>query len=185
MMGRLLPLLILALLIAQAEASVFFKVIEPSELKVAQYEDTNFTATVKSLGSDGRHVCLIFRNIPSGVSIDECVEKKWIYPGGRMDFNCSLSVGEISPGNHTFQIGIAARGAPTSWHNVTLIVEPIMVEETKPTSADSNDSAVPQDKEIENGVGISEDENEKREMSGFGAALGIAIIIIFARKGKD
>ena len=104
---------LLLLLAGQASGSYWFKVTDISPITVMPNSEANFTVSVKGLGSQGEYVQLIFLNKSQG--IDTSCEKliKYVYPTGTTKYNCSVKSADISPGNYSFVVDVAAKGAPS------------------------------------------------------------------------
>ena len=120
----ILPLLLL-LIADNASAAPFFRIIDVSPIHVAPNSDANFTATVKDFGPDGGYVQLIFRNVTSGISVNQTDGYKYVLPTGTRKFNCTVKAGNIAPGNYSFQIGIYAQDAKVNWITAYVVVEPL------------------------------------------------------------
>jgi ABC-type Na+ efflux pump permease subunit len=104
---------LLLLLAGQASGSYWFKVTDISPITVVPNSEANFTVSVKGLGSQGEYVQLIFLNKSQG--IDTSCEKliKYVFPTGTTEYNCSVKSADISPGNYSFVVDVAAKGAPS------------------------------------------------------------------------
>lgn len=124
MKGAFAALLLLLLIAGEAEASVFFKIVEVPAVRVSPGEDAEFTVFIQNLGSQSGYAGLIFRNIPEGLSIVGPRCTKWVDSGTRREFDCQLRVeaGDVPPGNYSFEVGIVAAGAPPEWTPVQVIV---------------------------------------------------------------
>jgi ABC-type Na+ efflux pump permease subunit len=104
---------LLLLLAGQASASYWFKVTDISPITVMPNGEANFTVSVKGLGSQGGYVQLIFLNKTQG--IDTSCERliKYVFPTGTTKYNCSVKSADIPPGNYSFVVDVAAKGAPS------------------------------------------------------------------------
>ncbi len=108
-------LTVLVMLAGQAGASTYFRVVYISPIIVAPNSQSNFTADVKGLGSEGEYVQLIFKNVSEGLTVAQTDKIKYVFPAGTRSINCTIWAGDIPEGNYSFDVGIAARGAPASW----------------------------------------------------------------------
>ena len=135
------------LLAGQAEASVFFKIVDTPTIYVSPGGETGFNVSVHNLGSESTYAGLKFSNIPEGLSIVGPRCTKWVDAGTILEFDCQLKVeaGDISPGNYTFEVGIVAKGAPPEWTPVQVVV--------------SEDRALPDESE-DGEAGLAEPEEE-------------------------
>ena len=104
---------LLLLLAGQASGSYWFKVTDISPITVMPNSEANFTVSVKGLGSQGEYVQLIFLNKSQGIdtSCDKLI--KYVFPTGTTKYNCSVKSADISPGNYSFVVDVAAKGAPS------------------------------------------------------------------------
>ncbi len=109
----ILLILLLLLLAGQASASYWFKVTEISPITMMPNSEANFTVSVKGLGSQGGYVQLIFLNKSQGIdtSCDKLI--KYVFPTGTTKYNCSVKSADISQGNYSFVVDVAAKGAPS------------------------------------------------------------------------
>jgi len=150
----LLLLLLLALSAGQVGASVYFKIVEAPTSYVEPDGSSNFTVTVQNLGSKSTYAGLIFRNVPEGIAVVGPRCTKWVDSGTTKVFDCMLriEVKNISPGKYSFEVGIAAAGAPSSWHRVDVIVAdsvaeaipaPLVHEETEGEEGVPEETAIP------------------------------------------
>ncbi len=112
------------LTVNSATASYFFEITEISPMKLAPNSETNFTVSVKGLGSEGGYVDIVFRNLPANLSIIQNSETKYIFSGATNSFNGTISAGNVAPGNYTFGIGLSAKGSPYNWRTANIVVEP-------------------------------------------------------------
>lgn len=195
-MKRVLPVLLLVLLLAgQAEASVFFKIVDVPTIYVSPEGETGFAISVENLGSASTYAGLAFRNIPEGLSIVGPRCTKWVDSGTTLEFDCQLSVeaGDVSPGTYSFEVGIAAKGAPPEWTPVEVIVSDdvsLRVGEAEEVEeAEGADLAGMEEEEEEEyppcpvvrDVGGAEEEEETPGF-GVGTALGaLALLLISGR----
>ncbi len=101
----------LLLLAGQASASYWFKVTDISPIIMMPNSEANFTVSVRGLGSQGEYVQMIFLNKSQG--IDTTCDKliKYVYPAGTTKYNCSVKSADIPPGNYSFVVDVAAKGA--------------------------------------------------------------------------
>ncbi len=190
-MKRVLPvLLVVLLLVGQAEASVFFKIVEVPTVYVSPEGEAGFTVFVENLGSESTYAGLKFRNIPEGLSIVGPRCTKWVDSGTTREFDCQLMVeaGDVSPGSYAFEIGIVATGAPPEWTEVEVIVS----DDAAPRAdqAEGADSAEPEEeyppcpvvRDVGGAEGKSGSEEEEEVTPGFGigTALGAAALLLIS-----
>ncbi len=117
-------LLFSALLLAdQAAGSYWFKVIDVSPIRLMPQSEANFTIAVKGLGSQGGYVQLVFRNASEGLNISCQKIIKYVFPAGVTNYNCSVRAGDVTPGNRSFEIEVAAKGAPLEKRTAYVDVE--------------------------------------------------------------
>ena len=140
-------LLALALLLAagQAGASFWFKVIDisPSPIIVSPGGSANFTILVKGLGSERAYVELVFKNKTQGLDFYCPKMIKNVYPAGVSDYSCSVqAASDMSPGNYSFVVDVAAKGAPSGKMTGYIVVPgpngAEAAEEIGETSADAS-----------------------------------------------
>lgn len=106
-------LILLMLLVGQAGASLWFKVIDISPISMEPNSIANFTVSVKGMGSEGAYVALVFRNVSEGLGISCERKTKYVFPAGTTEYNCTIEVADIPPGNYSFVVDVAARGSPS------------------------------------------------------------------------
>jgi hypothetical protein len=110
---RFLLIIILVILADQADASFWFKVINVTPIQMQPQSESNFTVSVKGLGSERAYVELVFRNLTDEISIS-CPKKiKNVFPQGVTDFNCTANASDVAFGNYSFVVDVAAAGAPS------------------------------------------------------------------------
>ena len=109
----ILLILLLLLLAGQANASYWFKVTGISPIIMMPNSEANFTVSVKGLGSQGEYVQLRFLNKSQGIdtSCDKLI--KYVFPTGTTKYNCTVKSADISSGNYSFVVDVAAKGAPS------------------------------------------------------------------------
>jgi hypothetical protein len=194
-MKRVLPVLLLVLLAGQAEASVFFKIVEVPTIYVSPEGEASFTVFVENLGSESTYAGLKFRNIPGGLSIVGPRCTKWVDSGTTREFDCELALeaGDVSPGSYSFEVGIVATGAPPEWTPVEVIVSDDVVP--RAAEAEETEGGVEVDSEeleeeyppcpVVRDVGGAEEEEEETPGFGIGTALGaMALLLISGRIRK-
>ncbi len=109
----ILLILLLLLLAGQANASYWFKVTQISPIIMMPNSEANFTVSVKGMGSQGEYVQLRFLNKSQGIdtSCDKLI--KYVFPTGTTKYNCTVKSADISSGNYSFVVDVAAKGAPS------------------------------------------------------------------------
>ncbi|UEC43515.1 MAG: conserved exported protein of unknown function [Methanothrix sp.] len=186
-MKRVFAALLLLLIAGQAEASVFFKIVEVPAVQVSPGEEAEFTVFIHNLGSQSGYAGLIFRNIPEGLSIVGPRCTKWVDSGTMREFDCQLVVeaGEIPPGNYTFEVGIVAAGAPPGWTAVEVMVLDygalVDLDQTGVLSTEEEYPPCPIEMDL---AGVEEADDAGDEIPGFGigASLGaLALLAIWSR----
>ena len=179
------------LLAGQAEASVFFKIVEVPTIYVSPEGEASFTVFVENLGSESTYAGLKFRNIPEGLSIVGPRCTKWVDSGTTREFDCELALeaGDVSPGSYSFEVGIVATGAPPEWRPVEVIVsDDVVPRAAEPGGAEETrgaDSPALEEEEyppcpIARDVGGAEEEEEETPGFGIGAVLGAAALLLIS-----
>jgi hypothetical protein len=109
----ILLILLLLLLAGESSASYWFKVTGISPITMMPNSEANFTVSVKGLGSQGEYVQLRFLNKSQGIdtSCDKLI--KYVFPTGTTKYNCTVRSADISQGNYSFVVDVAAKGAPS------------------------------------------------------------------------
>ncbi|HPW72916.1 MAG: hypothetical protein WAZ20_10505 [Methanothrix sp.] len=109
-------LLLLAIFLSfagQANASYWFKVIDITPVDMLADSQSNFTVSVKGLGSERAYVELVFRNVSEGLTII-CPKKiQNVFPQGVTEYDCIVMAGDLAPGNYSFVADVVAAGAPS------------------------------------------------------------------------
>jgi len=109
----LLLLAVLLLFLGQANASLWFKVIDITPVEMMPNSEANFTVSVKGLGSDRAYVELVFRDVPEGLTIN-CPRKiQNVFPQGVTNYDCIVAAGDLAPGNYSFVADVVVAGAPS------------------------------------------------------------------------
>jgi len=85
-----------------------------------------------------------------------------------------IESGNISPGKYSFEVGIAATGAPPSWHRVEVIV----VDTTAEKIPEPSETPVHEETEDKKGV------PEETAIPGLGALSAAAALLIAGRVGR-
>lgn len=183
-----MPVLLLVLLAGQAEASVFFKIVEVPTIYVSPEGEAGFTVFVENLGSVSTYAGLKFKNIPEGLSIVGPRCTKWVDSGTTREFDCELALeaGDVSPGDYSFEVGIVATGAPPEWTPVEVIVSDDVARGAEAGEADGAESVEPDEEyppcPVTRDLGGEEEEEEKTPGFGVGGALGaLALLLISGR----
>jgi hypothetical protein len=152
MKTRLLLLLIttLILLADQAGASFWFQVIDVTPVEMYPNSQANFTASVKGLGSERAYVQLVFRDIPPGLTIS-CPKKiRNVFPKGVTEYNCTVMVGDVAPGNYSFIVdAIAANARPGKMTAYINVIEPETNMPIQPEIANQTTTEIPSPPEAE------------------------------------
>ncbi|MDF0590572.1 COG1470 family protein [Candidatus Methanocrinis natronophilus] len=194
-MKRVFAVLLLLLIAGQAEASVFFKIVEVPAVQVSPGEEAEFTVFIHNLGSQSGYAGLIFRNIPEGLYIVGPRCTKWVDSGTMREFDCQLVVEaeEIPPGNYTFEVGIVAAGAPPGWTGVEVTVreddEKVAdrtadlpdLEETAVLGAEEEYPPCPIEMNL---AGVEEADDSEEEIPGFGIGASLGALTLLAIWGR-
>jgi hypothetical protein len=180
----ILLLLLILLLAGQANASYWFKVIDISPISLDPGSGTNFTVSVKGLGSHGAYVELVFRNKTQGLDIS-CEKKiKYVFPAGVTKYNCTVKATDIAPGNYSFVADVSAKGAPSG--NKTGYIE-VKGVSTKNAEPFLNDHRIEGPSEsLQQTKTIASDQNSnvsqaKKAVSSSGALTLLVILLMFWR----
>jgi hypothetical protein len=105
-------------------ASYYFVILNVSPIKLEPNSETNFTVSVKGLGSQGGYVQLVFRNLSRGLSVVRAGGTRYVLSLGNRTYNCTMRAGSIEPGNYSFDVGIYAFGAKSDWKEANVTVQP-------------------------------------------------------------
>ncbi len=109
----LLLISLLLLLAGQAGASYWFQVINVTPIEMTPSSEANFTVSVKGLGSERAYVELVFKNKTEGLDFTCPKMIKNVYPTGVTKYNCTVKAADVSPGNYSFVVDVAAKGSPS------------------------------------------------------------------------
>lgn len=104
---------VLMLTAIQANASLWFQVVEITPIQMLPNSEANFTVSVKGLGSERAYVNLVFRNVSEGLTIACPSLIKNVFPQGVTQYNCTMRSGDLDPGNYSFVADVVVRGAPS------------------------------------------------------------------------
>jgi len=129
----LIPLLLL--LAGQAGASYWFQVIDVTPIEMTPNSEANFTVSVKGLGSERAYVELVFKNKTEGLDFSCPKMIKNVFPAGVTKYNCTVKAADVSPGNYSFVVDVAAKGSPsgkkTAFINVVAAKSDVAIEPEK------------------------------------------------------
>lgn len=171
-------LLFSALLLAsQANGSYWFKVIDVSPIRLAPQSEANFTVAVKGLGSQGGYVQLVFRNVSQGLNISCQKITKYVFPAGVTDYNCTIRAENVAPENRSFEIEVAAKGAPLERRTVYVEVEAGnsgLAVESPAATASKQEAAASKANETS--------ASQARGAPGPGSAVAILALLLAARR---
>lgn len=109
----LLLISLLLLLTGLAGASYWFQVINVTPIEMTPSSEANFTVSVKGLGSERAYVELVFKNKTEGLDFTCPNMIKNVYPAGVTKYNCTVKAADVSPGNYSFVVDVAAKGSPS------------------------------------------------------------------------
>ncbi len=169
--GFLFLVLMLFLAMGSAKGSYWFQVTNVTPIILEPNRETNFTVSVKGLGSEGAYVELVFKNVSQGLSIACPKMIKYVLPTGITKYNCTLSAGNIASGNYSFVVDVAAAGAPSGKKIVYVLV--MRGQETNISKNISTPSS--------NQMG----RNASKSTSGFGLLAAILAFVLTAGKRWD
>jgi hypothetical protein len=119
-----LVLLLMLTISGLSAASYYFVILNVSPIKLEPNSETNFTVSVKGLGSQGGYVQLVFRNLSQGLSVVKAGGTRYVLSLGNRTYNCTMRAGAIAPGNYSFDVGIYAFGAKSAWKEASVTVQP-------------------------------------------------------------
>jgi hypothetical protein len=170
----------LLLLIGVSSASYYFEILNISEVKLAPDSDTNFTVSVKGLGSQGGYVDLVYRNLSTNLTVVKDRKMKYVFPAGIAKFEHTMKAGNVEPGNYSFEVGISAKGSPPNWRTVHAIVEPEGAETCETPQIEKpmvNETMLP----IKNQT----PEKASKSTPGPGLLASIAALVLISRRFKS
>jgi hypothetical protein len=174
-------LISLLLLAGQASANSYFKVVDISQIKVAQNSEANFTVIIRSAGGSGAFAEPIFKfNTTKGLSAEAPGGLRYIVATGSRIYNCTIMAGDIAPGNYSLQVGVYAQDAPYSWRNAYAIVEAPKKAINASLNVSSNNSAKIQSNES----GSQANKTGPVRTPGPGVLITIAALFLASRRAK-
>lgn len=181
---------LLSLLSGQADASFWFQVREITPIEMMPNSEANFSVSVKGLGSERAYVELVFKNISDGFNFSCPKMIKNVFPAGVTEYNCSVKAGDVPPGNYSFVVDVAAKGAPsgkkTGFINI-LAADDARAMQPQPGSVSSGSMSsepMPQENTLsQEGEARSEESAAQTQNTPApGAAVSIlAMLIVFRR----
>ncbi len=115
---------LLLVLVPLTSATVYFKVVDVAPVTLQPNSEAGFTVRVQNLGTETEAVGLLFRNLTPGLSAANLDGTPYILPVRIRSFNCTMTAGDVAPGNYSFGVGVYARGAVPSWKNSYALVQP-------------------------------------------------------------
>jgi hypothetical protein len=179
-------LISLLLLAGQASANSYFKVVDISQIKVAQNSEANFTVIIRSAGGSGAFAEPIFKfNTTKGLSAEAPGGLRYIVATGSRIYNCTIKAGDIAPGNYSLQVGVYAQDAPYSWRTAYAIVEaPTKVTSTQLNASVSNASLNSSATIQSNESGSRANKTGPVKTPGPGVLIAIAALFLASRKAK-
>ena len=185
-MKEIVLISLLLLLVGQASANSYFKVVDISPIKVAQNSEANFTVIIRSEGGSGAFAEPIFKfNSTKGLSAEAPGGLRYIVATGSRIYNCTIKTEDVATGNYSFQAGVYAQDAPYSWRAAYAIVE----VPKKVANAQMNASA--STASLNNSVTVQANESGSRanksgpaKTPGPGALIAIAALVLASRRSK-
>ena len=180
-MKGILLISLLLLLACQASANSYFKVVDVSQIKVAQNSEANFTVIIRSEGGSGAFAEPIFKfNTTKGLSAEAPGGLRYLVATGSRIYNCTIKAGDIAPGNYSLQVGVYAQDAPYSWRSSYAIVEASKKAINASLNASLNNSATIQSNES----GSRANKTGPAKTPGPGVLIAIAALFIASRRAK-
>lgn len=152
------------LLAGQANASHWFQVINVTPIVATANSEANFTVSVKGLGSERDYVELVFKNESEGLEIGCPKMIKNVYPAGVTQYNCSVKVGNVPPGNYSFVVDVAAKSAPSGKRTAFVNVVEAYGQKTAYSEQTTNEQSGSDDTALADSRGA--DINESSQTSG-------------------
>jgi hypothetical protein len=119
-----LVVLLMLMISNLACASYYFVILDVSPIHLEPKSETNFTVSIKGLGSQGGYVQLVFRNLSQGLSVTKAGGARYVLSLGIRTYNCTMRAGSVEPGNYSFDVGIYAFGAKSAWKEAFVVVQP-------------------------------------------------------------
>ena len=185
-MKGILLISLLLLLAGQASANSYFKVVDISQIKVAQNSEANFTVIVRSAGGSGAFAEPIFKfNTTKGLSAEAPGGLRYIVATGSRIYNCTIKAGDVAPGNYSFQVGVYAQDAPYSWRTAYAIVEPSGTVTNAQLNASMSNAS------LNKSVTVQANESRSRankssppKTPGPGVLIAIAALFLASRRAK-
>lgn len=181
-----IPLIALFLLLfGQADASFWFQVKEITPIEMKSNSEAKFTVYVKGLGSERAYVELVFKNMTDRFDFTCQKMIKNVFPAGVTPYNCSVKAGDVPPGNYSFVVDVAAKGAPSG--KKTGFINVMGADDDKAMQPQagsmSSGSMMQEDNGSHAGEAAAEDTAAKtRNTPAFGAAAAILAMLIVLRK---
>jgi hypothetical protein len=86
---------------------------EITPIEMTPNSEANFSVSVKGLGSERAYVELVFKNVTDGFDFSCPKMIKNVFPAGVTQYNCSVKAADVPPGNYSFVVDVAAKGAPS------------------------------------------------------------------------
>jgi hypothetical protein len=129
------------ILAGPAYASHWFQVINVTPIVTTPNGEADFTVSVKGLGSERDYVELVFKNESEGLEIGCPKIIKNVYPAGVTEYNCSVKVGNVPPGNYSFVVDVAAKGAPSGKRTAFVNVVPANYQATAEAEQQINENS--------------------------------------------
>jgi hypothetical protein len=185
----ILLITILSLLAGQAGASFWFQVTNITPIEMAPNSEANFTVSVKGMGSERAYVELVFKNKTNGFDFSCQHLIKNVYPAGVTQYNCSVKAADVSPGNYSFVVDVAATGSPsgkkTGFINVLAANGGRAVEpkaESTPTGSTSQGNDASQNTSQANEGGAEEPPAQTQNTPAPGALAAILAMLLVLRR---
>lgn len=152
------------LLAGQVYASHWFQVINVTPIVATANSEANFTVSVKGLGSERDFVELVFKNESDGLEIGCPKMIKNVYPAGVTQYNCSVKVGNVPPGNYSFVVDVAAKSAPSGKRTAFVNVVEAYGQKTADSDQFTNEQSGSDDTALADSRGA--DTGESSQISG-------------------
>ena len=176
---------LLSLISGQADASFWFQVREITPIDMMPNSEANFSVSVKGLGSERAYVELVFKNVTDGFDFSCPKMIKNVFPAGVTQYNCSVKAGDVPPGNYSFVVDVAAKGAPSG--RKTGFINILATDDARamqPQTGSMSSEPMQQENNFSHSGGAESEESasKTRNTPGPGAAAAIlAMLLVFRR----
>jgi hypothetical protein len=185
----LLLISLLLLLTGLAGASYWFQVINVTPIEMTPSSEANFTVSVKGLGSERAYVELVFKNKIEGLDFTCPKMIKNVYPAGVTKYNCTIKAADVSPGNYSFVVDVAAKGSPsgkkTAFINVVAAKSDAAIEPEKQPMLTGPMLQAYNASKAEQTNQTPANEPQAQKTPAFGSAAAILAVLVAMRRIKS